>query len=504
MLGLRRLLPRLVVLLVLFVPLAVQAQTARMTFLHTNDIYELTPVRGWGGLAELSAAIKKERAQAPASMTTFGGDLLSPSLMSGLTKGAQMVEVLNAIGIDLAVLGNHEFDFGDEVLRARMSESKFPWLATNVLQADGRIFHTGIASTIREVQGLKFGFFGVTTPETPALASPGRETRFLPYLETAQSMVKALKDQGADVIVAVTHLTIAEDREIAKKVKGIDLILGGHDHEPITYYEGTTLIHKAGYDAHWLAAVDLTVIKRAQASGPARVEVVPGWRMIPIFGIEPDPQVAAIVKSHSDRLDSELNVRIGTSTTALSSKRDEVRTQETAIGNLIADAIRDAVGGDVGLANGGGIRGDKTYDAGAALTRRDILTELPFGNKTVLLDLKGADLRDAMEISVGRVEEKQGRFMQVSGMTLVYDPKAPAGRRVVEIRIGGQPLDPDKTYKVATNEYVAAGGDGYDVLKKGKSLIPEEAAKLMASQVIDYVAAKGTVSPGLEGRIVAR
>ena len=226
--------------------------------------------------------------------------------------------------------------------------------------------------------------------------------------------------------------------------------------------------------------------------------------MIPVNGVQPDPEVAAIVKKHTDKLDAELNVKIGTSTVALSSKRDDVRTQETAMGNLISDAIREAVGGDVGLTNGGGIRGDKTYDAGVTLTRRDILTELPFGNKTVLLELKGSDLKEAMETSVGRVEEKQGRFMQVSGMTLVYDPKAPAGKRVVEIKIGGQPLDPNKTYKVATNEYVAGGGDGFEVLKKGKQMIDESAAKLMASQVIDYVAAKGSVSPKVEGRIVAK
>ena len=411
---------------------------------------------------------------------------------------------MNAVGIDFAVPGNHEFDFGDDVLRARMNESKFPWLATNVIQADGKVFHTGSTSMMKEVGGLKFGFFGITTPETVSLASPGKDTKFLPYIETANRMVKALKDQGADVIVALTHLNVAEDREVAKQVKGISLILGGHDHDPITFYENDVLIHKAGYDAHWLAAVDLTVTKRPQPSGPARIDVVPGWRMIPIVGVQPDPEVAAVVKKHNDKLDAELNVRIGTTTTALTSKRDDVRTQEAAIGNLISDAIREAVGGDVGLTNGGGIRGDKTYEAGAALTRRDILTELPFGNKTVLLELKGSDLKEAMETSVGRVEEKQGRFMHLSGMTLVYDPKQPMGKRVVEIKVGGQPLDPNKIYKVATNEYVASGGDGFDILKKGKSLISEEAAKLMASQVIDYVAAKGTVSPKVEGRIVAK
>ncbi|MBM3533538.1 MAG: bifunctional metallophosphatase/5'-nucleotidase [Alphaproteobacteria bacterium] len=485
-------------------PVAALAQSVKLTLLHTNDVYEISPVRGRGGLAELATLLKRERAQAQHHITTFGGDLISPSLMSGLTKGAQMIELYNALGTDLAVFGNHEFDFGDDVLKARMNESKFPWMAGNLTGADGKLFHTAIATSMKEYGGLKFGFFGVITPETVHLASPGKDLKFEDYLAASARLVKQLKDQGADVVVALTHINIAEDRELARRVKGIDLILGGHDHEPITWYEGTTLIHKAGYDAHWLAVVELNVNKRAQASGPPRVEVMHSWKMIPTMGVQPDPEIAAIVKKHNDKLDVELNVEIGTSTVAMSSKRDDVRTKETAIGNLISDAIREAVGADVGLTNGGGIRGDKTYDAGVVLKRRDILTELPFGNKTVLLELKGSDLKEAMETSVGRVEEKQGRFMQVSGMTLVFDPKAERGKRVVEIKVAGQPLDPNKTYKVATNEYVAAGGDGFEVLKKGKSMIDESAAKLMASQVIDYIAAKKTVSPKVEGRITEK
>jgi len=508
----RSLLPRFALLALLLAPLAALAQTAtpapaqnvKLTILHTNDVYEISPVRGRGGLAELATLLKRERGAAQHHITTFGGDLISPSLMSGLTKGAQMIELYNALGTDLAVLGNHEFDFGDDVLKARMNESKFPWLAGNLTGADGKLFHTAIATTIKEYGGLKFGFFGIITPDTQHLASPGKDLKFENYVAASERMVKQLRDAGADVVIGLSHVNIAEDQEIARKVKGIDLLVGGHDHNPITYLEGTTLIHKAGYDAHWLAVIDLQVSKRPQASGPARVEVMHAWKMVPTMGVQPDPEIAAIVKKHNDKLDAELNVEIGTSTVAMSSKRDDVRTKETAIGNLISDAIREAVGADVGLTNGGGIRGDKTYEANVVLKRRDILTELPFGNKTVLLELKGSDLKEAMETSVGRVEEKQGRFMQVSGMTLVYDPKAPRGQRVVEIKVGGQPLDPNKTYKVATNEYVASGGDGFEVLKKGKSMIDESSAKLMATQVIDYVTAKKTVTPKVEGRITEK
>jgi len=492
--------------LVLSVAAAAQqtATTVKVTFLHTNDVYEITPVRGWGGFAPLMTLLKQERAANPNTLTTFGGDLISPSVMSGLTKGAQMVEMMNAVKTDLAVLGNHEFDFGDDVLKQRMAESKFPWLVTNVAGGDGKPFNGAPTLHVRDFGGIKFGFFGLLTPETHSLASPGKDTKFLPIIETANQAIKDLKAQGAEIIVALTHLKIDEDRDLVKKARGIHLVLGGHDHDPITFHEGDILIHKAGYDARFLAAIDLTVTRTPQQQGAPRYTIVPAWRMIANYNVAPDAEIAALVKKHTDKLDAELNVAVGKTATPLDSRRNEVRAVEAAIGNLIADAVREAVGGDVGLANGGGIRGDKTYEAGTTLTRKDVLTELPFGNKTVLLELSGADLKAAMEHSVGQVEQKQGRFMQISGMTLVYDPKQPAGSRVVEIKVGGQPLDARKMYKVATNEYVAAGGDGFEILKKGKSLIDESAAKLMATQVMEYIQAKGTVSPKVEGRITAK
>ncbi|MGQ0677359.1 MAG: bifunctional metallophosphatase/5'-nucleotidase [Rhodospirillales bacterium] len=477
--------------------------TAKVTFLHTNDVYEISPIKGWGGFAELMTALKKERAAAGASVTTFGGDLISPSLMSGMTKGSQMIEMMNAVGLDIAVFGNHEFDFGPDVMKQRMAESKFPWLGANVLGADGKPFNGAPATALREVAGFKIGFLGLLTPETTHLSSPGKDVTFAPVVATGAAAAKALKAQGAEYVVALTHLSIAEDRELASKVKEIDLILGGHDHDPITFLEGGKLIHKAGHDNEFLAVVELTLTRTQTKDGP-RVAAVPAWRMAPIRGFAPDPQVAALVKKHTDKLDADLNVKVGTAAVALDSRRSEVRAKENAIGNLFADAIREAVGADVGIVNGGGIRGDRQYPAGHAITRRDVLTELPFGNVTVLIDLKGSDLKASLENAVSRVAELQGRFLSVSGLSFVYDSKAEPGKRVVEATVAGKPLDPARSYKVAANDYIVGGGDGFADLKKGKLLIDASGGKLMASQVIDYIAAKGSVAPKVEGRIVAK
>jgi 2',3'-cyclic-nucleotide 2'-phosphodiesterase (5'-nucleotidase family) len=476
------------------------AAPTKITFLHTNDVYEISPKKGQGGLAELMTLLEAERAAADHAITTFGGDLISPSILSGLLDGAQMIELFNALKVDVAVPGNHEFDFGPEVAAQRIGESKFPWLGTNVLGADGKPALGMTASHMITAGDFKVGFFGLLATDTDTLSSPGPGISFAPVAETAKQAVAALQEAGADVIVALTHLEIAEDRQLIKDVKGINLVLGGHDHDPITFYERGVLIQKAGYDAHYLAAVDL-MVDRVEKSGKMVVQVRPAWRMVSTAGVTPEAGVKAIVDGYTTKLDAELGQPVGTTETMLDSQRSAVRTQESNFANLIADAIRAGVGADVGLANGGGIRGDRTYDAGTVLTRKDVLTELPFGNVVVLLELSGADLLATLENGVSKVEDGAGRFPQVSNMTFVYDPAAPAGSRIVEATVGGATLDPSKTYTVATNDYIAGGGDGYASLKRGKTLIDASGGTLMATMVMDYITAKGTVAPKAEGRI---
>ncbi len=479
---------------------AVHAAPTTITFLHTNDVYEISPKGGRGGLAELMTLLKAERANAERSITTFGGDLISPSVMSGLTKGAQMIELMNALGTDVAVPGNHEFDFGPEIAAERIADSRFPWLGTNILGQDGTQAVGTVASHMISVGDYEIGFLGLLAPETDTLSSPGGNIKFTAPVETAKTAVKELQAAGADVIVALTHLEFAADRVLAREVKGINLILGGHEHDPITFYEGGVLIHKAGYDAHYLAAVDL-VIDRVERRGKTVVQVRPAWRMISTAGVAPDPAIKAIVDRHNATLDEQLNVAVGKTAVELDSRRATVRTMESNLGDLIADAMRAGVGADVALTNGGGIRGDRTYDPGTTLTRRDILSELPFGNVTVLMEISGAALLAALENGVSEVENRAGRFPQISGMTLIYDPAAAKGSRITELKIGGKALDKAQTYRLATNDYMASGGDGYAALKSGKVLVDASGATLMATTVMNYISGQGSVAPKIEGRI---
>jgi len=151
--------------------------------------------------------------------------------------------------------------------------------------------------------------------------------------------------------------------------------------------------------------------------------------------------------------------------------------------------------------NGGGIRADRTYDAGAKLTRRDILTELPFGNLTMLTEIPGSQVLAALENGVSQVEKGAGRFPQVSGVTFTYDPSAEPGSRVSEVMVNGAPLEADKLYKVAVNDYILGGGDGYTALGGGKVIVDTGAGQLVANDVMAYVEKMGTVKPTVEGRI---
>ena len=463
------------------------AQEARLTLLQINDVYQISPQRGAGGLAELMTLLKRERAGAEHHLTTLGGDLISPSVMSGLTEGAQMVALMNAIRLDLAGFGNHEFDFGNDALEDRIAESEFTWLATNTLGADGAPFGGAKATVMREVGDFKIGVFSLLTPETSHLSSPGPDVTFLPLEAVAEETAAALREAGADIVIALTHLDIARDRALARAA-GIDIVLGGHEHDPIMIYEGGTLILKAGTDARYLAVAEVVLEKR-ESRGRMRVFMRPEWRLVSTAGIAPDPDVAALVKTYEDELDS---------------RRATVRTRESTMGNLIADAIRQGVGADIGLTNGGGIRGDRTYAAGTTLTRKDILAELPFGNVTVLIELTGAQLLEALENGVSRIEDTAGRFPQVSGLSFAFDAAQAPAQRVHDVKVGAQPLDPARIYRVATNDFIHAGGDGYTVLAEGRPIIDAAGATLMATMVMDYIAERGTITPRIEGRITAR
>ncbi len=477
------------------------AEQVRLTFLHVNDIYEYRPVSGQGGLAELLTHLEDERGRQPNAVFTFGGDLLSPALASNITKGAHMIEFFNALAPVAAVPGNHEFDFGAANFAARIGESRFPWIGTNVLGADGKPFGGMSASLLTVIGGVKVGFLGVLTARTAQMSS-AEGVAFIDEKSTAQAMAAELRARGAEVVVALTHLDLDEDRKLALQVRGIDLILGGHDHDPISIKEEGALILKSGHDAQWLGAVEMLVDRPDPGkTGPTKVLPV-GWRFIQVAGSPPSPKLAPLASRIDGLLGEALDQPLATLTTAMDSRTGAVRGDEAAIGNLFADALRAHFKADIALLNGGGLRGNRQYEPGAGLTRRDILAEMPFSNAVEALDITGKQMLAALEYGLSAVAARAGRFPQTSGLAVTYDTTKPPGHRVIAALAGGKPLDPKRVYRLATTDYLAKGGDGYQVLTEAKVVVDASGGPLLANVVADYLVAAGTVAPKVEGRMV--
>lgn len=483
-------------------PGAAFAQGAvKVTFLLTNDIYEMNEEKGRGGFPKLAAIVKAERAKSPNVVFVHGGDTLSPSLMSGFTQGAHMIDLFNALPPDALVPGNHEFDFGKDIFLKRMGDSKFPWVAANIRNGDGSPV-PGLKDTmIIEKGGVRIGIVGSALETTPALSSPG-DLKFASTLDTVKAQAKALRDQGADFIVALVHADRATDLALFD-AKQVDLILTGHDHDLRVVYDGKIAMAESGEDSEFVTAIDVTMDLKVDGN-KRTLTWRPDFRIIDTVSVTPDPEMLAKVKVYEGELSKELDVPVGTLGVEIDSRTASVRSQETAIGNLIADALKAATGADVAITNGGGIRANKQYPVGAAWTRRDVLSELPFGNRTATTDITGAALKAALENGFSQIENRAGRFPQVSGLVIEVDTKAPAGKRVQSVKVNGAPLDEAKTYKVATNDFMLKGGDGYTSLAGKVAATIDSGGSLMANDVMAHVRKQGTVTTKVEGRIVLK
>ncbi len=475
------------------------AETVKLTILGVGDAYAFAEEEGRGGFARLNAVARAERAANPNTLYVFDGDMLSPSLLSGFDKGQNTIDLTNIVPFDIAVPGNHEFDFGPENFIEKMKASKYPWAAINITNADGSPVEGLGGVMVKEVGGLRVALIPVAQDTTPEVASSG-DLKFLPTVDTAVAAAEKAREDGADIVVGVVQTDMSNDRKLIAS-HAFDVILSGDDHSYATAYDGVTAYVETSMDARFLSPVDLTVEIGQDNDGKRTIDWVPAFRFIDTATVTPDAETQAKVDEFQKKLDESLNVEIGTTEVPLDSRRNVVRAEESAMGNVIADAMRAATGADIGFTNGGGIRADRTYDAGTVLTRRDILTELPFGNVTVETELPGSQILAALENGVSQVEKGAGRFPQVSGLSFAFDASAPAGSRVSEVMVGDQPLDLNKVYTVATNDYMLAGGDGYAALGGGKVIINAGNGSLMANDVIDYIAATGKVTTGVEGRI---
>ena len=230
----------------------------------------------------------------------------------------------------------------------------------------------------------------------------------------------------------------------------------------------------------------------------------PEFRVIDTATVTPDPEVAAVVAGNEQLLSLALDQPIGTTAVELDSRNATVRSREAAIGDLIADAMRVSTHADAAVTNGGGIRGGRIYAPGSSISRRDVISELPFDNRVVVIEISGAELRRAIENGLSLLPNPAGRFPQVSGLTIEADPSRPAGSRITSIKVGDAPLDETRMYRVATNDFMSRGGDGYTMFRDAKPILPVADSPLLSTDVMDYIQDIGTVRTVVGGRIVLK
>ena len=469
----------------------------KVTLLQVNDVYQFAPVDNGksGGLGRVLTLIKPIRQQNPNTLFMMAGDTISPSVESITHKGAQMIEAWNAIGLDYATFGNHEFDFGPDVLVDRIKESKFSWIAANVIDTrTGQPFGDAKRYVVREFGGVKVGLFGLVLPETKITSKPGANVEFRNACDTAREVVSELHGQGVKVVVALTHLSMREDKEVAR-CSGVNVIIGGHEHTLLESHAGNAPIFKMTSDARELGQIDLNILPSGELDSI-------DWKVIPVDSTTKEaPEFAAIYKKYSSLL-AELAKPIGTTTVALEARSAENRTRETNVGNFITDAFRKSTAADVGFMNGGSVRADGIIGPGK-LTQRDLLSILPFKNKLVKIEVTGATLRAALEHGVSRSAEdsQPGGFPQVSGIKFSFDASRPAGSRLVDVTVNNLPLDDAKKYTLTTTTFIGLdGGDGYSMFKGATVIIPPERLATDADTVKKSLGPRA-IAPKVEGRI---
>ncbi|MDO5027676.1 MAG: 5'-nucleotidase C-terminal domain-containing protein [Bacillota bacterium] len=489
----------LVLVLALVVPnqVAFAADQKVITILHTNDVHGNAIENekdGKLGYAKLKTFVdSKENA-----ILLEAGDVLHGTTFATISQGQTMVDLMNLVGYKAMSPGNHDFNYGGARLKELSTMADFPILAANIVDKDGSLFLSD--RTIVEVDGVKLGIFGLATPETRTKSNPKNTENlgFTNYIDAARVQVAELKNSGADVVVALVHLGLdkaSEERSdlLAAAVPGIDLIVDGHSHSKLDngQYENGQLIAQTGQHTENIGEVTLVIEDGKVTSKSAKLHSYEDLK-----DLEANADVLEKIEEFEAANQPYLDRVVGKTLVELDGLREHVRTGETNFGNLLTDAMLDVAKADVALTNGGGIRA--SIEAGD-ITVGQLLTAFPFNNYPVLLEVSGQTIKDALEYGLDSAPELVGKFPHVAGMTFKYDQNQEPGSRIFDVVIGKEALDLKKTYKLVTNDFMAVGGDGYEMLKEGKKLAE---FPLLPEVLAAYIENQKVINPKVEGRVV--
>ena len=509
-----------------------------LTILHTNDTHaHIEQYDGSttscsaekdaageciGGVARRATEINSMRSGENGANTILvdAGDTFQGTLFYNQYQGAEEAMFLDQLGYQAMAIGNHEFDSGPANLAAFIDKAKLPVLSANIDASKSADLKGMIEPyTILDVNGQQVGVIGLTTKEASINSSPGPDLTFNDYVESLQPVITELQDKGVNKIILLSHIGYADDQTLAAAIDGIDVIVGGHSH---TLLSNTDENASGPYPTVVKSpSGDPVLIVSAEAYGKYLGDLnvtfddagVPTkWDGAPILldsSIAQDPQVLAQVKMLAMPVESLRAEVIGSTTTDLDGERSSCRFNECTMGDLVADAMlasQASEGVQIVITNGGGVR--SSLNAGD-ITVGGVLEVLPFNNTVATFGLKGADVVAALENGVSRAEnpdnEGTGRFPQVAGVRFSWDGSKPVGERVSDVEVQNAdgtfgPIDPEATYKLASNNFNRTGGDGYKMFAEN-AIDPYDFGPTLSEVVGDYVKGNSPLTVELDGRI---
>jgi len=495
----------------------------KVRILHTNDHHaRIEPVLDsaappqplHGGVARRHTLIESQRQSAAGAdldvLLLDAGDVFQGTLYFNQYNGLADLEFYKAMGYELMTLGNHEFDRPAEVLAAFLDRATFPVLSANITApSSSPIAGKFRPNVVLQKGSERVGFFGLTPQDTPELTLGSGGLTFGDPVEAARAQVAALQAQGVNKIIGLTHVGFDTDLRIAREVPGIAMLIGGHSHTPLAPMNNVTrpsypeLI--AGPDGRPVVVV--TAWEWGRWMGDITVSFDAAGRVVDVRGrptevkgsLEADLGFENRIAVFRRSLDDLRKRVIGQTAVALNGSRADVRTRETNLGNLVAEAMLAGArqdGAQIAITNGGGIRA--SIPAGP-VTVGQVLEVLPFGNTLALTTISGADLKLALENGVSQVETGAGRFPQIAGFRFAFDPAKPAGQRVTAVTFNDQPVDPAASFRVVTNNFMLAGGDGYRALASGRDAV--DSGLILADLVERFINVNSPVSAATDGRI---
>lgn len=482
-----------------------------LVILHTNDMHGNVEKKegkkfGYAAYKNLIDAYKKEGKNV---FVIDAGDATQGTNIASLSEGEDIINLMNEAGVQAFTPGNHEFDYSQEQAFKNMENSKFPWYASNVFDELTRkpVFKTG---EIVEAGDIRLGIFGLATPETKYKADP-RNTAGLRFantveenVEIAQKEIDKLRAEGAQVVVLISHLGSDESSEVrttnvVPQLKGLDLFIDGHSH---TRWEegmkvGEALGASTGATLDTIGEVTIKVNLDGSVETSARLIE---REEVETYG--EDEAIASQIATILEEQEKTQGVPVGNTKIELDGVRENVRTRETNMANLITDAMLKESEADLVITNGGGIRA--SIEAGE-ITVGEVFTVLPFGNAMTVIKVTGQEIVDALNYGVSDYPNPAGKFPQVAGVSykiIEGNPEKEEKSTVTQVMIHGQEIDLEKTYELATNDFMAVGGDGYEMFAgKEQVRLYGSLAKVVEGYIAELTKEAGAFEYATDGRI---